>query len=77
MYDATGWHVVTDMKTSMVNDPEAVWTCVAAPGVDGERFKQWTNANCHTFTCVTTACKNPEAVFKMMELEQHMYTEPT
>lgn len=61
----------------MVNDPEAVWTCVAAPSVDGERFKQWTNANCHTFTCVTTACKNPEAVFKMMELEQHMYTEPT
>lgn len=77
MYYATGWHVVTDMKTSMVNDPEAVWTCVAAPSVDGERFKQWTNANCHTFTCVTTACKNPEAVFKMMELEQHMYTEPT
>ena len=74
MYYATGWHVVTDMKTSMVNDPEAVWTCVAAPSVDGERFKQWTNANCHTFTCVTTACKNPEAVFKMMELEQHMYT---
>lgn len=77
MYYATGWHVVTDMKTNMINDPDADWICVAVPTVDGNRVNQFTNASCSMFTCVTTACENPEAIFKMMELEQHMYTEPT
>lgn len=76
MYFASGWHCVTDMKTNMMNDPEADWIPVAIPTVDGERVYQRTNAMCNRMTCVTTACENPEAIFKMMELEQHMYTEP-
>lgn len=76
MYYASGWHSVTDIKTNMVNDPDAVWVCVPAPSLDGQRMKQYTNASCNMFAVVNPKFKHPEAIFKMMELEQKMYTAP-
>ncbi len=76
MYYAAGWHAVTDIKTSMVNDPEANWICVKAPSLDGSPMKQYTNAGCNLFVVVNPEFEHPEAVFKMMELEQKMYTDP-
>lgn len=76
MYYASGWHSVTDLKTNMINDPEAEWICVPIPTLDGQRVKQFTNASCNMFAVVTNGCEHPEAIFKMMELEQKMYTNP-
>ena len=77
MYYATGWHSVTDLKTNMVNDPEAVWVCAPIPTLDGERVKQYTNGSASKFVLVTEGCEHPEAIFKMMELEQKEYMNPT
>ncbi len=76
MYYATAWHSVTDLKTNMVNDPNANWICVPIPTLDGERVKQYTNGVAETFVLVTENCQYPEAIFKMMELEQKMYIDP-
>ncbi|MDD3336469.1 MAG: extracellular solute-binding protein [Eubacteriales bacterium] len=76
MYYATAWHSVTDIKTCLVNDENANWICVPVPTLDGQRVKQWTNASVAQFCVVTSECEHPEAIFKMMELEQKMYTDP-
>lgn len=77
MYFASGWHSVTDLKTSMMNDPEANWVCAVIPTLDGERVKQYTNGSATNFVLVTEKCEHPEAIFKMMELEQKEYMDPT
>lgn len=77
MYFATGWHSVTDLKTNMVNDEKSVWVCAAMPTLDGERVKQYTNGTASGFVLCTEGCENPEAIFKMMELEQQVYINPT
>ena len=77
MYYASGWHSVTDLKTNMMNDAEAEWVCVAIPTLDGERVKQWANGVSNWFVLVNESCEHPEAIFKMMELEQQVYMNPT
>lgn len=77
MYFATGWHSVTDLKTNMVNDEKAVWVAAPIPTLDGQRVKQWTNGTTGSFVVATKNCKNPGAIFRMMELEQQVYINPT
>ena len=77
MYYATAWHSVTDMKTSMINDPEADWMCVPVPTLDGQRVPQRTNASVGTFCVVNPDYEHPEAILKMMELEQKVYQNPS
>ena len=72
-----GWLGATDIKTSNINIPEADWVAVRIPTLTGEDVDQWTNATIGTFVVVNSECKNPEAIFKMMELELHMYYEAT
>lgn len=76
MYYATGWHSVTDLKTNMVNDPEAEWVCAPIPTLDGQRVKQWTNGASKHFVLVNADYEHPEVIFRMMELEQQAYTDP-
>lgn len=78
MYYAEAWQGVTSVKASLLNDAEAVWVPVAIPTVDGgEAVKQWTNNTIGSFYAVNANCENPEALFKMIELELHMYYEPS
>lgn len=77
MYYASGWHSVTDIKTNMVNDPDAEWICVSIPTLDGQHVKQWTNGASAWFVLVNAEYEYPEAIFKMMELEQQVYTNPS
>ena len=70
-----GWLGATDIKTSNVNIPEADWVAVRIPTKTGEDMDQWTNATIGEFVVVNAEAKNPEAIFKMMELELHMYYE--
>lgn len=72
-----GWLGATDIKTSNVNDPEADWIAVRIPTLTGEDVDQWTNATINSFVVVNSECAHPEAIFKMMELELHMYYEGT
>ena len=77
MYYATGWHSVTDIKTSLVNDPEADWMYVAAPSLDGQPVKQWNNCSVAAFLVVNPECEHPEAFLKMMELELKVFIDPS
>ena len=77
MYFATAWHSVTDIKTNLVNDPEADWVCAFIPTLDGERVPQYTNGSVGSFLVVNPECEHPEAFFKMMELELKVFIEPS
>lgn len=60
------------VQTSFNNDPEAAWIPVRIPTLDGEPVKQWTNGTATGFLCVSAACENPEALFKLVEFENAM-----
>lgn len=72
-----GWLGATDVKTSNVNIEDAEWIAVRIPTVTGEDADQWTNATIGDYVVVNAECEHPEAIFKMMELELHMYYEAT
>ena len=77
MYYGEGWRGATDVKASLVNDENADWIAVPIPTQDGELVKQWTNSGISYFAVATKECEHPEAIMKMIELELHMYYEPT
>lgn len=68
---------VLGIQTCYNNDPEADWICVRIPTETGEAVPQWSNKTVTEFLVVNAECENPEALFKMLELELHMYYEPT
>jgi putative aldouronate transport system substrate-binding protein len=77
MYYGPAWHAVTHVQANMNNEPDAVWTAVKIPSLDGSDIKQWTNDTLSTFFVVNKDAKNPEAIFKMLELEMKLFYEPT
>ena len=77
MYYAPAWNSVTSIKANLTNDPSAKWVCTPIPSLDGKAIAQSTNADVSTFLVVNKKCKNPEALFKLLEFELHMYYEPT
>lgn len=72
-----GWLGATDIKSSNLNDENADWTCGPIPTLDGGEVRQLTNNNIGYFFVVNKNCAHPEALFKMIEMELHMYYEPT
>lgn len=77
MHYAPAWVAVTSIQANMNNDEDAVWVPVRIPSLDGGDIKQWTNEAITQFIVVNKDCEHPEAIFKMLELELHMYFEPT
>lgn len=77
MYYGEGWRGATDVKASLINDESADWIAAPIPTQDGNLVKQWTNSTIDYFAVVTKECEYPEAILKMIELELHMYYEPT
>lgn len=75
-YGDTTWGVLS-IQTCYNNDPEAEWTSVRIPSEDGEPCAQLTNKVINYMLVVNKECAHPEALFKMLELELHMYYEPT
>ena len=69
MYYATAWHGVTDIKASLVNDPEADWIPVRLPSLDGQPVAQWTNDTVSMYYVVNAKYEHPEVLFKMVDLE--------
>ena len=76
MVFGAGWLGATSIGQSYANDETAEWIPVPIPTLDGEPVEQWTNATVGSFIVVTSGCEHPEAIFKMLELEKHMYYEP-
>ena len=68
-----GWLGATTIKTSNVNNENADWIAVRIPTLTGEDVDQWTNATIGSFIVVNSECKNPKAIFKMLELELNIY----
>ena len=77
MYYAPAWHSVTSIQANMNNDPKAEWLPYRIPSLDGGSIKQWTNDQVGQFIVVNKNCQNPEAIFKMLELEMNIYYDPT
>lgn len=75
-YGDTTWGVLS-IQTCYNNDPNAEWVSARIPSLTGEPTAQFTNKVIDAFLVVNKNCKNPEALFKMLELELHMYYEPT
>ena len=75
MYFAPGWHGVTNVKANLLNDETANWVPAYIPTLNGERVKQTTNANVKNFIVVNADCENPDAIFRMKELEIAVYYE--
>lgn len=76
MFYGQGWRGATDVKQSLINDENAEWIAVPIPTLDGKPVEEYTNAAVGDFIVVTSGCQHPEAIFKMLELEKHMYFEP-
>ncbi len=74
-YGNTTWGVLS-IQTCYNNDPNAEWTSVRIPSEDGEPCTQLTNKRINYMLVVNKNCEHPEALFKMLELELHMYYEP-
>ena len=77
MFYATGWHAVTCIKANYINDPDAVWTAVAIPTIDGEPVDQYTNGAVEHYFVVSADYAYPEVVFKMLNLEMKLYYGPS
>lgn len=75
LYFAPAWHGVTNVKANLLNDEAADWTAAYIPTLDGERVKQTANASVSQFIVVNAECENPDAIFRMKELEVAVYYE--
>ena len=74
-YGDTTWGVLS-IHTCYNNDPDAEWLSVRIPTETGEPGAQLTNKVVNYMLVVNKDCAHPEALFKMLELELHMYYEP-
>lgn len=71
------WYGVSGIRSSYMNDEDAEWTVTVIPTLDGENVLQWGDGSIEDFIVVNKDCEHPEAVLKMLELEFHLYYEPT
>lgn len=69
LYGAIG---ATAIDASFKNDEKADWIAAHLPSVTGEMVKQKSTANTQNICVVTTNCKNPEAIFKIMNFETYV-----
>lgn len=74
-YGDVTWGVLS-IQTCYNNDPNAEWKAVRIPSLTGEPTAQRTNKVITQYLVVNKECAHPEALFKMLELELHMYYEP-
>lgn len=77
LYFAPGWHGVTSINASLLNDESAVWTAAPIPTLDGERVVQTTNASVDGFVVFNADFEHADAFFRMKELEAYVYYEAT
>lgn len=77
MFYATGWHAVTNIKANYLNDPDAVWTAVPIPTLDGTPVDQYTNGAVENYFVVRADYAHPEVLFKMLNLEMKLYYSPS
>lgn len=75
LYFAPGWHGVTSINASLLNDETAVWTAAPIPTLDGERVVQTTNASVGRFLVFNADFEHVDAFFRMKELEAYVYYE--
>ena len=73
LYFAPAWNGVTSIKASLENDPEAAWTPVRIPSLDGNPVAQTTNAAVTRFVVVNADYEHPDVFFRMKELEAAVY----
>lgn len=73
LYFAPGWHGVTSINASLLNDENAVWTAAPIPTLDGERVVQTTNATINSYIVFNADFGNVDAFFRMKELEAYVY----
>lgn len=68
-----GYYGSTDIKQSLINDRSAEWIAVSIPTADGQPVMQRTNTNINYYLCVNKNYENPDALFRMLELEYTLY----
>ena len=73
LYFAPGWHGVTSINASLLNDENAVWTAAPIPTLDGQRVVQTTNAGVGRYLVFNESCEHADAFFRMKELEAYVY----
>ena len=73
LYFAPGWHGVTSINASLLNDENAVWTAAPIPTLDGQRVVQTTNAGVGSFVVFNENFEHVDAFFRMKELEAYVY----
>ena len=72
MWYAAQWDILITCKALYDNDPEAKFVC-AMPGVNGNKAVYQTNSPSTRRIFVSSKCKNPEAVVKMINLTFDKY----
>ena len=73
LYFAPGWHGVTNINASLLNDENAEWTAAPIPTLDGNPVAQTTNATVNRFVVVNANYEHSDVIFRMKDLETCVY----